>query len=100
MVFDCGRKLRGGAAVFGQIKMRVVAKAVFACAFRLPLPAPNALGDDGLRIVGMAHQNQHANVVAGFVGMGRELGGCFGVVGGIGFGLARIARRMHARCAA
>ena len=100
MVFDCGRKLRGGAAVFGQIKMRVVAKAVFACAFRLPLPAPNALGDDGLRIVGMAQQNQHANVVAGFVGMGRELGGCFGVVGGIGFGLARIARRMHARCAA
>ena len=33
--------------------------------------------------------------------MGRELGGCFGVVGGIGFGVAAcIARRMHARCAA
>ena len=73
MVFDFGRKLRGGASVVGQVKMRVVAKAVFARAFRLPLSAPNALGDDGLRVVGMAHEHQHANVVAGFIGMGRAM---------------------------
>ena len=101
MVFDFGRKLRGGAGVAGQIEMRVVAKAVFACAFRLPLPTPDAFGDDGLRVVGMAHENQHANVVAGFVGMGRKLGADFGVVGGIGFGVvACVSRGMHTWCAA
>ena len=65
-VFDFGGKLGGGTVVFGQVEMRVVAEAVGSCGFCLPLSAPDAFGDDGLRVVFVAGRN--AGIIAAFVG--------------------------------
>ena len=86
-IFDFGVKLGGGATVFGQIEMRVVAEAVCACGFCLPLPSPDAFGDDGLRVVFVADEYEYANVVAAFVVFIGKIGREFGVVCGIGFGV-------------
>ena len=72
-VFDFGGKLGGGAVVFGQVEMRVVAEAVGSGSFCLPLSAPDAFGDDGLRVVFVADEDEDADVVAAFVGFVGEV---------------------------
>ena len=72
-VFDFGVKLGGGAIVFGQVEMRVVAETVGPCGFCLPLSAPDAFGDDGLRVVFVADEDEDADVVAAFVGFVGEV---------------------------
>ena len=72
-IFDFRMKLGGGATVFGQIEMRVVAEAVCTCGFCLPLSAPDAFGDDGLRVVFVADEDEDADVVATFVGFVGEV---------------------------
>ena len=88
-VFDFRVKLGGGATVFGQIEMRVVAEAVCACSFCLPLSAPDAFGDNGLWVVFVADEDEDADVVATFVVFIGKIGREFGVVCGIGFGVFR-----------
>lgn len=99
-IFDFGGKLGGGAAMFGQEKVRIVTETVFTGGFSLPLSVPDAFGDDGLRIVFVAHKHQHADVIAAFIGVIGQVGGKFGIVGGIGFRFAGVACRQYARCAA
>ena len=72
-VFDFGGKLGGGTVVFGQVEMRVVAETVGSCGFCLPLSAPYAFGDDGLRVVFVADEDEDADVVAAFVGFVGEV---------------------------
>ena len=72
-VFDIGVKLGGGAVVFGQVEMRVIAETVGSCGFCLPLSAPDAFGDDGLRVVFVADEDEDADVVAAFVGFVSEV---------------------------
>ena len=72
-VFDFGVKLGGGAVVFGQVEMRVVAEAVSSCGFCLPLSAPDAFGNDGLRVIFVADEDEDADVVAAFVGFVGEV---------------------------
>ena len=99
-IFDFRVKLGGGATVFGQIEMRVVAEAVCAGCFGLPLAAPDAFGDDGLRVVFVADEYEYADVVATFVVFIGKIGREFGVVCGIGFGVfARITCGENAGCA-
>ena len=59
--------------MFGQVKMRVVAETVGSCGFCLPLAAPDAFGDDGLRVVFVADEDKDADVVAAFVGFVGEV---------------------------
>ena len=100
-VFLLRLQFGGGAAVFGQIKMRVVAEAVFACRLHLPLPRPNAFGNDGLRVRFVPHQHQHANVIAISVIVPRQKFGHFGIIGRIRFRIiAGKPCRQHARRAA
>ena len=99
-IFDFRVKLGSGATVFGQIEMRVVAEAVGACGFCLPLPAPDAFCDDGLRVVFVADEDEYADVVAAFVVFIGKIGRQFGVVCGIGFGVfACITGGENAGCA-
>ena len=65
-VFDFGVKLGSGAVVFGQVEMRVVAETVGSCGFCLLLAAPDAFGDDSLRVVFMADED--AGIITAFVG--------------------------------
>jgi hypothetical protein len=99
-IFDFRVKLGGGAAVFGQIEMRVVAEAVCTGCLCMPLSAPDAFCDDGLRIVFVADEYEYADVVAAFIVFIGKIGRQFGVVCGIGFGVfACITGGENARCA-
>ena len=86
-IFDFRVKLGGGATMFGQIEMRVVAEAVCTGCFCLPLSAPDAFGDDGLRVVFMTDKDEDADVVTAFIVFIGQIGRQFGVVCGIGFGV-------------
>jgi hypothetical protein len=61
---------------------------------------PFAFGDDRLRIVGMAHQHQHGDVVCAAIGDPGKVGQQLRVVARVGFRLAAIAGGEDARCAA
>ena len=99
-IFDFRTKLGGGATMFGQIEMRVVAEAVCTCGFCLPLSVPDAFGDDGLRVVLVADEDEHADVVTAFIVFIGKIGRQFGVVCGIGFGVfACITGGENAGCA-
>ena len=78
--------------------MRVVTEAVASGRLLLPLPVPYAFGNQRLRVVGMAHQNQHANVIHGTVGLSGQISAQFVVVGRIGARFCSgIARGEYAR---
>ena len=72
-VFDFGVKLGGGTVVFGQEEMRVVAETVGSCGFCLPLAAPDAFGDDRLRVVFVADEDKDAGIITAFVGFVGEV---------------------------
>jgi len=72
-IFDFRIKLGSGATVFGQIEMRVVAEAVCAGCFCLPLSAPDAFGDNGLRVVFVADEDKDAGIITAFVGFVGEV---------------------------
>ena len=61
---------------------------------------PFAAGDDGLRVVGVAHQRQRAVEAGVAVGLAGQAFEQQGVVAGVGLGLAGEARRQHAGGAA
>lgn len=46
---------------------------------------PLAFGNDGLRVVGVANENQHTDIVRTLVGMGCEIGNELLIVALIGF---------------
>ena len=99
-IFDFRIKLGSGATVFDQIEMWIVAEAVCACSFCLPLSAPDAFCDDGLRVIFVADEDEYADVVAAFIVFIGKIGREFGVVCGIGFGVfAGITCGENAGCA-
>ena len=59
--------------MFGQVEMRVVAEAVGACGFCLPLSVPDAFGDDGLRVVFVADEDKDAGIITAFIGFVGEV---------------------------
>ena len=99
-IFDFRIKLGGGATVFGQIEMWIVAEAVCAGCFCLPLSTPDAFCNDGLRVIFVADEDKDADVVAAFVVFIGKIGRKFGVVCSIGFGVfACITSGENAGCA-
>src|SRR5262245_23698378 len=90
-----GRRL----AESGKVEMGVVAEAAGATrrGYDLPMPAP--LRDQGLGVVGVAHQDHHTIVVSAPVGAALEQADELLVVALIGLRLAREPRRVHARLA-
>ncbi len=94
------RKFRGRQVPVADKEIGIVAKAAVA-ARRVDDPAvPFAFGDDGLRIVGMADEDEDANVMGAPVGLAGQIGGQFRVVAVVGFRFPGIARGMDPRLAA
>src|SRR5215831_4493176 len=99
-------ELGGRLVEIAQVEMRVVAEAVGAARLRQDLARPARLGDDRLRVLGVAHQHNHAVVVGAPVVLAVQQGDQLLVVAQI-LGLAprrrpRLRRageprRMHAR---
>ena len=77
------------------------AASVFALAaqFGQDLAVPLAFGDEGLRIISMAHEDEQGDIVRPSVALLGEFGQQAFIVARIGFRFARIACRMHARLA-
>ena len=99
-IFDFRVKLGSGATMFGQIEMWIVAEAVCAGSLGLPLSAPDAFGDDGLRVVFVADEDEHADVVTAFIVFIGKIGRKFGIICSIGFGVfACITGGKNAGCA-
>ncbi|MNT27435.1 hypothetical protein D3C72_1630650 [compost metagenome] len=83
-----------------QPEVRVVAEAAVTGRGVHHLAVPGAIDHQRLRIVGVAHQHQHAVVVGAAVGLAVQLFHQLGVVALVRFRLAGKARRLHPGLAA
>ena len=99
-VLGGGVEFGGGTVEIPHIEQRVIAEAALAARLGQDLAMPFALGDQRLRIVGMADENDDRDEVGGAVAMRAKFGEQLLVVAGIRFRLAGVARGMDAGSAA
>src|SRR5437868_777264 len=91
------RHLRAAHPALRVAKMRVVAKAASATRLIGNCPPPRSFGNQRLRIVGAAHQYQHAVVMRAPICDAGEGGNQSGIVARVGFRIAGVTRALHAR---
>src|SRR5438105_6868450 len=91
------RHLRPAHPALRVAKMRVVAKTASATRLIGNCPPPRSFGNQRLRIVGAAHQYQHAVVMRAPIRDPGEGGNQSGIVARVGFRIAGVARALHAR---
>ena len=99
VLFD-GVEFGRGDAALGQEEQRVVAEAAVTAVVVDDRAVPFAFGDDRLRVVGVADEDDQRNEVRTPIGLSGEVGEQLFVVARIGFGFAGVARRIDARRAA
>ena len=78
-----------------QEEIRVVTEATGTARNIDDLAVPLTFGDDRLRVVGVAHENEDADVVGAAVGLACEIGNQLLVIARIGLGLTGKACRVH-----
>jgi len=93
--FGCGDRFAIG------LEQRIVAEAMLALGGMQDAPGPEAFAEDRQRIVGVTHQRQHADELAGALGVGHLFQGLkqLGVVGRIALAVG-VARGIDAGGAA
>jgi hypothetical protein len=99
-VLGFGIEFGAGLAEFRQVEHRVIAEAAFAAQFGQDLAVPLAFGDQRLRVVGVADEDDDRDEMGGAVGVGAELGKQFFIVALVRFRLAGVTGGINARRAA
>ena len=69
LIFLFHRKFRCGFTQIWQKKMGVVAETAFPARFQNDLAVPCAVSNNGLRVIGMAHQHDYAVIVSLAIGL-------------------------------
>ena len=95
-VFFGGVEFSRGYAALGQEEQRVIAKSPLTTVFVDDGAVPFAFGNDRLRVVGMAHENDQRDKVGASVGLPSKVGKQLFVVAGVRLGFAGIACRINA----